>query len=94
MHTEVGGQAVLGRQFHHTTPWLTERYGYLVTVKLLLLSISVGVGGEPVLGRQNLYSTPWLTERHGLESSLLGLLPPSFSLSRILFHGVIKKSTH
>ena len=21
------GQAVLGRQFHHTTPWLTERHG-------------------------------------------------------------------
>ena len=21
--TQVGGQAVLGRQFHHTTPWLT-----------------------------------------------------------------------
>ena len=26
--SEVGGQAVLGRQFHHTTPWLTERHGY------------------------------------------------------------------
>ena len=25
---KVGGQAVLGRQFHHTTPWLTERDGY------------------------------------------------------------------
>ena len=24
---EVGGQAVLGRQFHHTTPWLTGRNG-------------------------------------------------------------------
>ncbi len=29
--TEVGGQAVLGRQFHHTTPWLTERHGYYPT---------------------------------------------------------------
>ncbi|WP_459585869.1 phage tail protein I, partial [Enterobacter asburiae] len=25
---EVGGQAVLGRQANHTTPWLTERHGY------------------------------------------------------------------
>ena len=25
---EVGGQAVLGRQHSHTTPWLTERHGY------------------------------------------------------------------
>ncbi len=25
---EVGGQAVLGRQACHTTPWLTERHGY------------------------------------------------------------------
>ncbi|GAA0918075.1 hypothetical protein GCM10009557_89710 [Virgisporangium ochraceum] len=24
---EVGGQAVLGRQSCHTTPWLTERHG-------------------------------------------------------------------
>ena len=24
---KVGGQAVLGRQFHHTTPWLTGRHG-------------------------------------------------------------------
>ena len=23
----VGGQAVLGRQFHHTTPWLLEQHG-------------------------------------------------------------------
>ena len=23
---QVGGQAVLGRQFHHTTPWLPERH--------------------------------------------------------------------
>ena len=23
----VEGQAVLGRQFHHTTPWLTVRHG-------------------------------------------------------------------
>ena len=26
--TEVGGQAVLGRQVLSTTPWLTERHGY------------------------------------------------------------------
>ncbi len=26
--TEVGGQAVLGRQCHKPTPWLTERHGY------------------------------------------------------------------
>ena len=25
---EVGGQAVLGRQFHHTTPWHSARHGY------------------------------------------------------------------
>ncbi|MDW0272514.1 MAG: hypothetical protein QN756_02125, partial [Nitrososphaeraceae archaeon] len=25
---EVGGQAVLGRQKDHPTPWLTERHGY------------------------------------------------------------------
>ncbi len=25
---EVGGQAVLGRQSHQSTPWLTERHGY------------------------------------------------------------------
>ncbi len=25
---QVGGQAVLGRQHSHTTPWLTERHGY------------------------------------------------------------------
>ncbi len=25
---EVGGQAVLGRQFSFSTPWLTERHGY------------------------------------------------------------------
>ncbi len=25
---EVGGQAVLGRQHHFSTPWLTERHGY------------------------------------------------------------------
>ena len=25
---EVGGQAVLGRQFVSATPWLTERHGY------------------------------------------------------------------
>ncbi len=25
---EVGGQAVLGRQYSGTTPWLTERHGY------------------------------------------------------------------
>ncbi len=25
---KVGGQAVLGRQSCHTTPWLTERHGY------------------------------------------------------------------
>ena len=24
---EVGGQAVLGRQCHKSTPWLTERHG-------------------------------------------------------------------
>ncbi|MBV5475008.1 hypothetical protein KVQ30_27485, partial [Klebsiella pneumoniae] len=26
--SEVGGQAVLGRQGSLTTPWLTERHGY------------------------------------------------------------------
>ena len=26
--TQVGGQAVLGRQCHKSTPWLTERHGY------------------------------------------------------------------
>ncbi len=25
---KVGGQAVLGRQYSGTTPWLTERHGY------------------------------------------------------------------
>ena len=25
--TEVGGQAVLGRQIGNSTPWLTERHG-------------------------------------------------------------------
>ncbi len=25
---EVGGQAVLGRQYSFATPWLTERHGY------------------------------------------------------------------
>ena len=27
VYEEVRGQAVLGRQFHHTTPWLTEQNG-------------------------------------------------------------------
>ncbi len=31
---KVGGQAVLGRQFHHTTPWPTERHGYDPTLPL------------------------------------------------------------
>nr|MCX3323843.1 hypothetical protein [Bacillus paranthracis] len=26
--SEVGGQAVLGRQRSYSTPWLTERHGY------------------------------------------------------------------
>ena len=26
--SEVGGQAVLGRQLQTATPWLTERHGY------------------------------------------------------------------
>ncbi len=35
---EVGGQAVLGRQHSHTTPWLTERHGYDPTSTALLIS--------------------------------------------------------
>ena len=27
-NAQVGGQAVLGRQCHKSTPWLTERHGY------------------------------------------------------------------
>ncbi len=27
-YVEVGGQAVLGRQYSFATPWLTERHGY------------------------------------------------------------------
>ena len=32
---EVGGQAVLGRQYSFATPWLTERHGYDPTGDLL-----------------------------------------------------------
>ncbi len=35
---EVGGQAVLGRQHSHTTPWLTERHGYDPTYRRVLRS--------------------------------------------------------
>ncbi len=31
---EVGGQAVLGRQFSFSTPWLTERHGYDPTCRV------------------------------------------------------------
>ena len=33
--TEVGGQAVLGRQLQTATPWLTERHGYDPTSAIL-----------------------------------------------------------
>ncbi len=33
--TEVGGQAVLGRQHEVSTPWLTERHGYDPTLQQL-----------------------------------------------------------
>ncbi len=38
---EVGGQAVLGRQYSGTTPWLTERHGYDPT------SGGFSLGNEP-----------------------------------------------
>ncbi len=37
IQNEVGGQAVLGRQCHKSTPWLTERHGYDPTYRITAL---------------------------------------------------------
>ena len=36
MLSQVGGQAVLGRQLGATTPWLTERHVYGIIANLLV----------------------------------------------------------
>ncbi|GME79495.1 unnamed protein product [Ambrosiozyma monospora] len=41
--TEVGGQAVLGRQVRSTTPWPTERHGYDPTSIGCILDIALGL---------------------------------------------------
>ena len=47
-NTQVGGQAVLGRQSFCTTPWLTERHGYDPTYQG-----AHEVGGAPTLVAHN-----------------------------------------
>ena len=41
--TQVGGQAVLGRQSAYATPWLTERHGYDPTCVFLALYESLAM---------------------------------------------------
>ena len=38
-NSEVGGQAVLGRQDASPTPWLTERHGYDPTLTLYAIIV-------------------------------------------------------
>ena len=40
--SEVGGQAVLGRQDASPTPWLTERHGYDPTCQSILYRLQLG----------------------------------------------------
>ena len=52
LNTQVGGQAVLGRQNILPTPWLTERHGYDPTSQLSLLIITLVLENQLKIGGQ------------------------------------------